>query len=307
MKATNLTVHNNGRQNMRPDLQGVSFNVLLANTCDKIAEKSFHMDKPLYTGFSSIDQVTDGLQKGQLMLIGARPGVGKSTLALQLALNLLRQSQAKICMYLLEETRERTGQRILCNTTRISISRLDKGVLTVEEGHEVNHAIIGLCLQSNDRMTLIHPSLLTPADIRRKLEYDRSQGRQLDVIIVDHLGLMRGDRSTYDTSHAEISDISWQLKRMTLDYGVSIVACAQLNRALTDRADKRPTLSDLRGSGSLEQDADTVLLLHRDNYFNHSQETNRDVYLDVYIEKNRYGRTGMVRLHWDPEHATVSD
>lgn len=302
------TYRNN--QNVTTDnVQTTALMPLLINTYDSIADMSLHPDKriQLPTGFAGIDALTDGLSKGEMHLIGARPGVGKSTFVLQLAMNLLQFSNATIWMYFLEESQTRTGLRILSNVSGIDSGRLAKGMLTNKECVALHASIASFENESENRLTLIHTTILTPGDIRSRLMHARAKGRLPDVIIIDHLGIMQGDKTYYSTQQVEISDLSQQVCRLAKDFDVAMVACAQLNRGITDREDKRPMMSDLRGSGSLEQDASTILLLHRDQYFNHSAEPNHDSFLDVYVEKNRYGRLGMTRLSWDPQRVRVSD
>ena len=252
------------------------------------------------TGFIDLDSMLTGLHPGELIIIGARPAMGKTSFAMNIA------EHAALCnkttaVFTLEMPREQIAMRLLCSDARVDMQRVRKGTLEDSDWLRLAQSLAPL---SAAPMYIDDTSALSPTQLRsrcRRLMMDRGG---LDLVVVDYLGLMRSDGKA-ESRQLEVSEISRRLKAIALELKIPIIACAQLSRANKDRVDKRPMLSDLRDSGSIEQDADVVMFLHREEYYN--KETEDKNIGEVIISKQRSGPLGTVKLAWLSEFTTFAN
>ena len=251
------------------------------------------------TGFIELNNITNGLQKSELILLAARPAMGKTALALNIAQNAARREKS-VAVFSLEMSKSQLGMRLLSATSGVEAKKLNSGNLTDSETREVLNAVgfIGeLPLYVDDTAGL------SVAGLRMKARQFK-QEHGLDLIVVDYLQLMQS--TVRDNRVQEISEISRGLKLLARELDVPVLALSQLNRGVEMRADKRPLLSDLRDSGSLEQDADIVMFLYRDEYYNREDETNANI-AELIIAKNRNGATATIRMYFDKERTCFQD
>lgn len=251
------------------------------------------------TGFIELNRITNGLQKSELILLAARPAMGKTALALNIAQNAARRGKS-VALFSLEMSKAQLGVRLLSATSGVEAKKLNSGDLTDSETRDVLEAMgfIGdLPLYVDDTAGLSVASLRMKA---RRFKQEHG----LDLIVVDYLQLMQS--AVRDNRVQEISEISRGLKLLARELDIPILALSQLNRSVEMRADKRPQLSDLRDSGSLEQDADIVMFLYRDEYYNRDDESNANI-AELIIAKNRNGATATIRMYFDKERTLFGD
>ncbi|MBR2823735.1 MAG: replicative DNA helicase [Clostridia bacterium] len=253
------------------------------------------------TGFLDVDSTLTGLHPGELIIVGARPAMGKTSFAMNIASHASVAKGKTVAVFSLEMPREQIVLRLLCGEARVNMQKVRKGLLEDKEWNALARAMGPLAAAP---LYLDDTAGLTPTMLRsrcRRLMMDRGG---LDLILVDYLGLMRGDSRT-ESRNLEVSEISRQLKAIALELKVPVIACAQLSRANKDRTDKRPVLSDLRDSGSIEQDADVVMFLHREEYYNPDTEDKNIG--EVIISKQRSGPLRTVKLAWLGELTTFAN
>ena len=247
------------------------------------------------TGFSDLDSKLVEIGKGDFVLIGARPGMGKTAFALNIAANAARASGKAVCIFSLEMTAEQLVNRLMASEAMVDSTKLRTGELNRDEWGRLSHAASVL---ANMNILIDDTSEINPLQIKAKLR----RVKDLGLVIIDYLGLVQATKRIENRTQ-EVSDITRHLKIMAKDLGVPVICCAQLSRGTEGRADKRPQLSDLRESGSIEQDADMVLFLYRSSYYERDDgssdapvgETNT---AEVIIAKNRHGSIGTVRMGW---------
>ena len=276
---------------------------VLVKVFDRLAElsQSDSTIPGLSTGLKDLDRVIAGLNKSDLMLIAARPGMGKTSMALNIALNVAKSYQKTVAFFSLEMSREQLASRLISNESFVDNKKLMTGQLSVEEWNKISLAAAALA--KTDIRVDDNPSI-TVAEMNAKC-------RRLDnlgLVLVDYLQLMTsaGGRSSYGENRQQIvSDISRSMKIMAKELNVPVVCLSQLSRANESRTDKRPMLSDLRESGAIEQDADEVLFLYRDDYYN--KDTEKPNVAECIVAKNRHGETGTVELQWLPQFTTFAD
>ncbi len=252
------------------------------------------------TGFYDLDNLLTGLHGGELIIVGARPSMGKTSFAMNIAQYASLNKGKTVAVFTLEMPREQIAMRMLCSDARVDMQRVRKGTLTDQDWVKLSKSFEQM---AGAPMYIDDTAGITPTQLRsrcRRLMMDKG----LDMIVVDYLGLMRADGRT-ESRQLEVSEISRQLKAIALELRVPLVACAQLSRANKDRQDKRPVLSDLRDSGSIEQDADVVMFLHREEYYN--KETEDKNIAEVSISKQRSGPLGTVKLAWLSEYTTFAN
>ena len=252
------------------------------------------------TGFIDLDNLLTGLHPGELVIVGARPSMGKTSFAMNVAAHASMNKGKKVAVFTLEMPREQIALRVLCSDAKVDMQRVRKGTLTSEDWIKLTESLTPMVAAPMyiDDTAGISPSILRSRCRRLMME------KGLDLIVVDYLGLMRAD-GRVENRQLEVSEISRQLKAIALDLKVPVMACAQLSRANKDRQDKRPVLSDLRDSGSIEQDADVVMFLHREEYYN--KDTEDKNIAEVIIAKQRSGPLGTVKLAWLSEHTTFAN
>jgi replicative DNA helicase len=220
--------------------------------------------------------------------------------AMNIAAHASLNQGRKVAVFTLEMPREQIAMRVLCSDARVDMQRVRKGTVSTEDWMKLAKSMTPMAAAP---MYIDDTAGITPSQLRsrcRRMMMDRG----LDLIIVDYLGLMRAD-GRVENRQLEVSEISRQLKAIALDLKVPVIACAQLSRANKDRTDKRPVLSDLRDSGSIEQDADVVMFLHREEYYN--KETEDRNIGEVIIAKQRNGPLGTVKLAWLSEYTTFAN
>jgi len=252
----------------------------------------------LPTYFSDLDYYLSGLQEGNLVVLASRPSMGKSSLGLNIATNVAKEGKV-VAFFSLEMTKEELVQRVLFSEAKVTSGDARKGQLGAEKWSRVVEAaskVNSLPLYFDDA------PVITVTDIRAKSRRLKSS-KGLDLIIVDYLQLMQS--SSGDNRQQEIAEISRNLKNLARELRVPILALSQLNRAAEAREDKRPRLGDLRESGAIEQDADIVMMLYRDDYYNPGTEI--PGVAEVNIVKNRSGQTGKVELFFSKEFTQFSN
>ena len=243
------------------------------------------------TGFNQLDNLTSGLQNSDLIILAARPSMGKTALALNIARNAAVDANVPVAVFSLEMSKEQLSLRMLCSEARIDSSRLRGGFFSMEDWHRLTDAAGVL---SESPIYIDDSPSLSAMEIRakaRRLKMDKNIG----LIIIDYLQLMQG-RSSAERRDLEISEISRGLKALAKELELPVMALSQLNRMLEQRTDKRPRLSDLRESGALEQDADVVAFIYRDEVYNKEEDNPRRGTAEIILSKQRNGPTGDVFL-----------
>ncbi|MFK7872295.1 MAG: replicative DNA helicase [Oligoflexales bacterium] len=250
------------------------------------------------TGFTDLDHTTSGWQGSDLIILAARPGMGKTALALNWAMNALKsKKESHVAIFTLEMSREQLMQRVLSAEGRIDSTKLRRGDLGVEEQDDLAAA----ARRMHDlgyRLMIDETPAISVSEVRSRCRrYKKEHG--LSMVVIDYLQLMTAsDTARKQGREREISEISTNLKAMAKELNVPVIALAQLNRGPDARPDKRPRISDLRESGSMEQDADLILFVYRDEYYNTDSELAGQS--EVILAKNRHGETGTVTLAWLP-------
>ena len=261
----------------------------------------------LQTGFFGLDDLTNGLQKSDLIILAARPSVGKTSLGLNIVLNAAIKRKAKAAVFSLEMSKQSLTTRALCSAAKVSLSKAMKGELSADEWKRIWEANK---LLSASNIHIDDNSVITPSEILRKcMRLKREQG--LDVVMVDYLGLMTGG-SKRENRQVEVADNSRYMKILAKELDVPVILLSQLNRGIEARkgSDARPMLSDLRESGAIEQDADLVMFIHRPQQAEGpDQEVVDDAVSEVelIIAKQRNGPLGIVKLNWISEHTTFAN
>jgi len=244
------------------------------------------------TGFSGVDKLLVGMGDSDLVLVGARPGMGKTAFALNVATNVAFSTGKKVCLFSLEMSAEQLASRMIASEALVDSYSLRSGQIAGEDWKKIADAAMRL---SNTDLLIDDTSGITVTAMKAKLR----RVENLGLVVVDYLGLMESEQH-YDNRALEVSVISRGLKLMAKELRVPILCCAQLSRGPEGRTDKRPQLSDLRDSGAIEQDADVVMFLYRDEYYNTSRDPDQKDgnIAEVIIQKNRHGSTGNVKMAW---------
>jgi replicative DNA helicase len=244
------------------------------------------------SGYTDLDEILAGLQPSNLVVVGARPAMGKTAFSLGMASHAAIESRRPVLVFSLEMGQLEVSQRILCAEARVDSSRVRTGRLTDDDWTKISNAVGRI---ADAPIYIDDNANISVMDIRAKARRLRSQLGDLGLIIIDYVQLMTG-RSAAESRQVEVSEISRGLKILARELETPVVALAQLNRALEQRADKRPMLSDLRESGSLEQDADIVMFLYRDEVYDPESQDRGTA--EVIVAKHRNGPVGKVRLAW---------
>lgn len=251
------------------------------------------------TGFTDLNSLLGGFQKSDLVLLAARPSMGKTALAVNLAVNAAKAGK-KVAMFSLEMSKTQIGQRILAAFAQMNLSNLFKGEL---EGTDLVNLITASNELSNYNLHIDDTAAISLIELKAKLRRLKME-EGLDLVVIDYLQLMTtGER--IENRVQEISQISRGLKAIAKELDVPVLALSQLSRALEQRPDKRPKLSDLRESGAIEQDADIVMFLYRDYVYN--KETENPNLAEVIVSKHRNGPIGVVNLIWKDEYTRFFD
>lgn len=247
------------------------------------------------TGFSVLDRVLIGMGAGDLLLVGARPGMGKTSFALNIAANVASQTGKKVCFFSLEMSAEQVVNRLISSEAMISSAALRTGRLSDKEWE---HLAIATSHLSGCDLLIDDTSGMTVTAMKAKLRRESNLG----LVVIDYLGLMQGDKRA-ENRVQEVSAISRSLKIMAKELGVPVICCAQLSRGPESRQDNRPQLSDLRDSGAIEQDADVVIFLYRSEYYKKEDpKPDASSVAEVIVAKNRHGETRTVRMGWEGQY-----
>lgn len=266
-------------------------------------------DKNAYRGLMTkmplLDRLTKGLQKGDLIILAARPSVGKTAFALNLAANISKDvNQPKtIAIFSLEMPAIQLTQRILCNLSNVSMDEVNEGQLIGDSKTQLWKAVRTV---SNSKIYINDSSLITAEEIIsqcRRLSNDKEKNiKNIDLIIVDYLQLMESSKKNADNRQAEVADVSRKMKIIAKELQCPLILLSQMSRGIENRKEKEPQLSDLRESGAIEQDADIVMFLSRED---ESDKKNSPIMLD--IAKHRNGDLGYIRLTWDGNHQRFAE
>ena len=267
-----------------------------------VGEPTLDIGGPVMSGFADLDELLGGMQRSDMVILGARPSLGKSTLALNICLNAARNGYTS-GIFSLEMSREQLGMRILSSEAEIDSHRLRLDLTTFAEQQRIIDAIG----QLSDLAVYIddtpNQSMVEMRSKARRLSLEQG----LDLLVVDYLQLVEGPRRGYGGNRVqEISEISRSLKAVARDLNVALVACSQLSRLVENRPSHRPLLSDLRDSGSIEQDADVVMFIHREDVYTTEEEWEQQRpgqpypknIADIIVAKHRNGPTGNIQLEF---------
>jgi replicative DNA helicase len=242
------------------------------------------------SGFPDLDKMTAGFQRNDLIIVAARPSVGKTAFALNIAQNVGVRSKESVAIFSLEMSASQLVQRMICAEANVDAGRMRTGFLESDDWEKLTMAIGSL---SEAEIYIDDSPSITVADIRAKCRRLKKE-RGLGMILIDYLQLIHGRSGSSDNRQQEVSEISRTLKAIARELEVPVIALSQLSRGVEQRQDKRPMMSDLRESGSIEQDADIVAFLYRDDYYN--PETEKKNIIEIIIAKQRNGPTGTVEL-----------
>ena len=254
------------------------------------------------TGLVDLDARILGLNEGELVLVASRPGMGKTSIALNIALAVAKKTDKTVAFFSLEMSREQLALRLLSNESFVDNQKLVTGKLSEEEWTKIG--IASSALSQTDIRVDDNPAI-SVAEMNAKC-------RRLDnlgLVLIDYLQLMTSAGQGQSSNNANrvqvVSDISRALKIMAKELNVPVICLSQLSRANESRTDKRPMLSDLRESGAIEQDADEVMFIYRDDYYN--PDTEEKNVAEIIVAKNRHGETGTVKVQWLPQFTTFAD
>ena len=248
----------------------------------------------LSTGWFDLDRITTGLHENELIIIAARPAMGKTAFALNLATHVAMTQDKSVAVFNLEMSAEQLATRIIASVGQIDGFKLRTGNLLNNDWKRVNEAVSQL---SNTNMVIDDTPGITIGEIRAKCRRLASSEKGLALIVIDYLQLISGGRNYGANRQQEVSDISRSLKTLAMELNVPIIALSQLSRSVESREEKRPMMSDLRESGSIEQDADIVMFLYREDYYNKEARTeDNNSISELIIGKHRSGPTGTIEL-----------
>ena len=252
----------------------------------------------LSTGFRDLDVALTGLNKSDLILVAARPGMGKTAFALNIALNAAKSSGKDVVVFQLEMSKDQLASRFLASEALLDSHKLKTGSLNQDDWIKIARATSVL---AKTHLYVDDNPAITVAEIKAKC---RRLGENLGLIVIDYIQRMQSGGKRSENRVQEVAEISRSLKIMAKELNVPVVCLSQLSRAAEQRADKRPMLSDLRESGAIEQDADIVMFIYRDDYYD-AESDDKNV-AEIILAKNRHGATGTVELQWIGQYTTFS-
>ncbi len=281
--------------------------IIVNETYDRLSKMADPATREDYVGIpcgiGALDRMITGLNKSDLIIVGARPGMGKTSFVLNIAREVAMKAKKTVCFFSLEMTRDQLAQRMLSNEASIESSKLRTGELTAEEWTRLAQAGTHL---SEAELYFDETSNITVPQMKAKLR----RMKKVDLVIIDYLGLIHSAEKS-ENRVTEVTKITKGLKVMAKELGVPVIVCAQLSRGTEVKGKShRPALSDLRESGSIEQDADIVLFLYRDTYYDgekgEDEERSDQNKAECIVAKNRHGEIGTVDLHWDGQFTRFS-
>ena len=270
---------------------------VLLDTYERIEELARNKGKieGVPTGYPDLDRMLTGMHPGEFILVAGRPSMGKTSLGMNIVENAAIRHGAKVAVFSLEMPAEQLVMRMLCSEAKVDMQSVRRGTLTMEDWERLTDAMVPI---ARSQIYIDATSGLSVAEVRskaRRLQMEHG----LDLIMIDYLGLMTGS-SKSGSRQEEVSGISRGLKGLAQELKVPVVVLSQLSRANAGRSDHRPILSDIRDSGAIEQDADVVMFIHRESYYD--PETEKKNIAEVIIAKQRNGPLGTVELGWAPEY-----
>ena len=296
------TVFGIAERSQRGAQSGQAIKTYLAAALERVDEL-YHSDSPitgLATGWSDLDRMTAGLQRSDLIIVAGRPSMGKTTLAINIAEHAVIKGQQAVAVYSMEMPGEQLAMRMMASLGRIDQHKVRTGRLDDEDWPRLTSAV---GLLTDTRLYIDDTPALAPADLRARCRrIKREHG--LDMVVIDYLQLMQVPGTT-DNRATEISEISRSLKAMARELDVPVIALSQLNRSLEQRTDKRPVMSDLRESGAIEQDADVILFIYRDEVYD--EDSPDKGIAEVIIGKQRNGPIGRVKLAFRGQYTRFED
>ncbi len=260
------------------------------------------------THFHALDQKTSGLQPSELIIIAARPSVGKTSFALNIAENIALRENRPVAIFSLEMSAQQLVQRILCSLASVSGNRVRQGRLTPDDWDRLQHASERLFRAP---IYIDDTSNLSPLEMRAKCRRLKTQLNDLALVVIDYLQLMRSSNRRVENRNQEIGEIARALKQLAREFEVPVIALSQLSRSVERRENKRPMLSDLRDSGSIEAEADVVMFIHREEYYSERDgsagssdpEHRGPQEAEIIIAKQRNGPTGSIKLVFQPDYS----
>ena len=277
---------------------------LLSNVFSELKQKSLNPAlSGLISGFYELDSFTQGFQKSDLIIIAGRPSMGKTALVLNIGLNIIKSQNLPILFFSLELSKVQLIYRLITTETSISNMRLKTGNLYREDWLKLNEIIKDF---SSLPFFIDDVPDLTIQDIKMKIRKVIFEQNQIGLVIIDYLQLMQNSKLKIENRSQELSQITRSLKNLAREFQVPVIALSQLSRSVENRPNKKPILSDLRESGSIEQDADVVLMLYRESYYN-SKLLNENNNVQLIVAKQRNGPTGTINLKFDPKLMRFSD
>lgn len=242
------------------------------------------------SGFYDLDALTSGFQPSDLIIVAARPSMGKTAFCLNIGQAIALEKKLPVAIFSLEMSKEQLVQRMLCSEAAIDANRLRTGLL---HNNDWNRLAMAMGKLGEAPIFIDDSAMVSALDIRAKARRLKAEHKDLGLIVIDYIQLMQGRKQT-DNRVQEVSEISRSLKTLARELNVPVIALSQLSRAVEQRQNKRPMLSDLRESGSIEQDADIVMFIYRDEYYNPESEQKGEA--EIIIAKQRNGPTGTVDL-----------
>ena len=275
---------------------------VLADSFEILHDLYMRKDKMtgITTGFIDLDRKINGLQKTDLILIAARPAMGKTAFSLNIAQNAAMKGNASVAIFNLEMSKEQLIQRMISSTSHVELNKLKNGNIEDDEWPKIT---TGMGILQNTKIYIDDSPGITAVELRSKCRRLKVE-KGLDLVLIDYLQLMEGDGRT-ESRQQEISKISRSLKILAKELECPVIALSQLSRAVEQRSDHRPMLSDLRESGAIEQDADLVMFLYRDDYYN--PDSDQKNITEVIIAKHRHGEIGTIPLTWFGQYQLFKD
>lgn len=271
---------------------------ILSETFDRIDEihKSKGKVRGLETGYKDLDNLLGGMQSSDLLILAARPSMGKTAFALNIAANVALEKNVPVALFSLEQSKDQIVDRVLCSAAGVDLWKLRTGNLSDDDFPEIGRA---MGMLSEAPIFIDDQAMLTVMEVKTKARRLQAE-HGLGLVIIDYLQLMQGTGKSYENNRVqEISEISRALKAMARELNIPVIALSQLSRQVELRQPKIPQLSDLRESGSIEQDADVVIFLYREDYY--EKDTERPNITDVLVRKHRNGPVGQVELYFKKE------
>lgn len=275
---------------------------LLQQVVKRLMEISQRADKTAITGiateFNELDRHTSGLQRGELIIVAGRPGIGKTSFALNIAENIAVKAKLGVVVFSLEMTGVQLVQRMISSFAKVDQTSMKRGDLSYDEMDKIYEAVSTL---KHSQIYIAESPGINVIDLRARVRRLKDQLGDLGLVVIDYVQIMSGLGENRTNRSQEIAEISRSLKSLALELNVPIILLSQLNRDVEGRPDKRPNISDLRESGALEQDADIVLLLYRDDYYN-PETSQQKGKAELNIAKNRSGSTGTIFLSFSSKY-----